>query len=126
MGNVQADMTRKASRKAAISCVLSAAVMAAGFPPIAHAETRSFVVSNFSQGTRSGEGDCPGGINPGIEEQWRRELVSGGMKPEEAAALVQATEDGDRKSSQAARDAIINRATINGKPANAYANPAAI
>lgn len=44
-------------------------------PVPASAAMRSYVVSWFTQGMYSTEGDCPGGINPPIEVQWAIDLV---------------------------------------------------
>ncbi len=88
----------------------------------AAAETRSYVVSWFTQGMNSQEGDCPGGVNPPIEKQWVKDLMDVGMSREEAEKIVIAVGNGDREAHQI----IVNRGRINGQAVNAYNNPQAV
>ncbi len=89
----------------------------------ASAETRSYVVGWFTQAHYSQEGDCPEGLNPGYEEQVPKSLAALGFSEEEIAALLEAE---DVETRYKVRDLINNRARIDGKPANAYAHPAAV
>lgn len=94
-----------------IACL---AVAAVAMP--ARAETRSYVISYFTQAVYSEEGDCPGGQNPVISEQWVRDLRDAGKSPSEIEDIL-----ANNKTDQ-----IVNRATINGKAVNVYANPQAV
>ena len=92
-------------------------------PGSASAETRSFVVSWFTHGMYSTEGDCgPQGVNPPIEIQWVTDLMDIGMTKEEAEKIVARTGNGDQK----AHEIIVNRGRINGQPVNAYINPQSV
>ena len=94
------------------------------FAPASHAlESKSFVVGWFTQAHYTQEGDCPDGINPGYEEQVPLSLSQLGLSEEEITSLLEAQ---DQASEFKVRDLINNRARINGKPANAYAHPAAV
>ncbi len=106
------------ARKIALTGTAAAALTAFAAAPAA-AETRSYVVSWFTEGMYSQEGDCPGGENPRIEEQWVKDLMDLGKTEEEAGKIVVAIGNGDR----AAHEIIINRGRINGQPVNAYNNP---
>src|SRR4051812_5734696 len=64
----------------------------------ASAETRTYVVSWFTHGMYSQEGDCPGGINPPIEKQWVKDLMDLGMPREEAEKIVVRVGNGDRSA----------------------------
>lgn len=88
----------------------------------ASAETRNYVVSWFTPGMNSEEGDCPGGINPPIEKQWVKDLMDLGMSRAEAEQIVVRVGSGDRK----AHEIIINRGRIEGQPVNAYNNPQSV
>ncbi len=99
---------------------LLAALVATAVPlHAASAETRSYVVSWFTHGMNSQEGDCPGGVNPPIEIQWITDLMDIGKTREEAQKIVNAVGNGDREAHQI----IVNRGRINGQPVNAYNNP---
>jgi hypothetical protein len=86
-------------------------------------ESKSFVVGWFTQAHYTQDDDCPGGINPGYEEQVPRSLAELGLSEEEITSLLEAH---DSDSEFKVRDLINNRARIDGKPANAYAHPAAV
>ena len=91
--------------------------------PASAMESRSFVVGWFIQAHNTQDGDCPAGINPGYEEQVPQSLAELGYSEDEIAALL---EHDDPESAFELRDIINNRARIDGKPANAYAHPAAV
>ena len=42
-------------------------------------ETRTYVVSWFSQGVSNADGDCAGGVNPDIQKQYELNLIALGM-----------------------------------------------
>ena len=109
--------------KFGLAAVTLALSMAAVQP--ASAETRSYVVSWFTQGMYSTEGDCgPKGINPPMEEQWVIDLVTTlGMSEEEAKKIVERSASRDDPGKDEAYAVIVNRGRVNGKPVNAYNNP---
>ena len=86
------------------------------------AQSKSFVVSWFTPAIYSQDGDCPG-RNPSIDGIYRFAIRQLGVSPQEEERLFEkfvGTTGGDE-----ADEIIINRARINGKPVNAYANPLA-
>ena len=85
------------------------------------AETKSFVVAWFTAATNAQEGDCPDGLNPGIDGIYRGALNHLGVSAAEIERLYKeytGTTGGPEPS-----QIIINRGRIDGKPVNAYANP---
>lgn len=103
-----------------VGTLLVALAAAAAPSQPASAETRNYVVSWFTQGMYSTEGDCgPLGINPPIEIQWVTDMMDIGMTREEAQKLVARVGTGDNT----AHELIVNRGRINGQPVNAYNNP---
>jgi hypothetical protein len=54
----------------------------------AAAETRSYVISLFTQAVYSQDDDCPGGPEPNIEVRFRGMLADMGKSPEEVDALM--------------------------------------
>lgn len=103
--------------------LVGAAILGVTASPAAALESKSFVIGWFVQAHNTQEGDCPSGINPGYEEQVPQSLAELGLSEEEIKTLLEA-EDPD--SVFKVRDLINNRARIDGKPANAYAHPAAV
>lgn len=89
----------------------------------ASAESRSYVISWFSQAHYSQEGDCPGGLNPDVTQAYRRDLTALGKSDAEIERLLVGWQK-DGMASELA-DIVSNRARIDGKPANAYAHPQA-
>lgn len=86
-------------------------------------ETRTYVVSSFYQGASSADGDCAGGINPDIQKQYELNLLALGKTTEEAADIVNRSgeyADGDLG------DLMNDRGRVDGRPVNAYANPASV
>jgi hypothetical protein len=91
--------------------------------PSAHAlETRTYVVSWFSQGVSNQDGDCKDGLNPDFRKQDEINLILLGKTPAEAKAIIakSVTDEGDLSTMMG------NRGRIDGHPVNAYANPAAV
>lgn len=88
-------------------------------------ETRSYVVSLFTNAAYSTKDDCQGGVDPYHVQQLTDELVALGMSRAKAEKTLEAYEGGGPESA-AARDMITNRGRVNGKPVNAYVNPAAV
>lgn len=86
------------------------------------AQTKSFVVSWFTPAIYSQDDDCPG-RNPSIDGIYKFALRQMNLSPKEERRMFEkfvGTTGGDE-----ADEIIINRARINGKPVNAYANPLA-
>src|SRR4051812_32520457 len=104
---------------------LAALIAGALFAGPAAAETRGYVVTWFTQANNSVEGDCPGGINPPIDKQYAKNLAALGYSPAEVARMMEAYVDGG-KGEQVVAELMEKRARVNGKPANAYAHPAAV
>jgi hypothetical protein len=63
-------------------------------PVGAAAESRTFVVSFFSQATTSVDGDCSKGVNPTIEEQYLLNLSHLGYSKEEIAEMAKKEMEG--------------------------------
>jgi hypothetical protein len=86
------------------------------------AQTKSFVVSWFTPAVYSQDDDCPG-RNPSIDGIYKFALRQMNLSEQEERHKFEkyvGTSGGDE-----AAEIIINRARINGKPVNAYANPLA-
>ena len=101
----------------AIALALATAVFAGAPARDASAESRSFVVSWFTQAINSQDGDCPDGENGFAElvENWRHGLKGSVYTQEQIEAFIQ-KED---------RAKFANRGKIDGKEVNSYANPLA-
>lgn len=99
--------------------VLSAGLMGAVAAAPAYAETRSYVVSYLTLAMHSEEGDCPGGPNPNINEQYRASLDELGIPSKEI------DEELDKTINSSPNSPLQMRARIDGKPVNAFRNPAA-
>ena len=91
-------------------------------PGPALAETRTFVVSFFSQATTSVEGDCSKGVNPTIEEQYLINLGHLGYSETEIAEMKKKEDAGGGDIGSI----MMTRGRINGQPVNAYAHPTAV
>jgi hypothetical protein len=91
-------------------------------PAAASAETRTFVVSFFSQATTSVDGDCSKGVNPTIEEQYLINLGHLGYSETEIAEMKKKEDDGGGPIGSI----MMTRGRIDGKPVNAYAHPTAV
>lgn len=87
------------------------------------AETRTFVVSSFYQGASSAEGDCADGINPDIQVQYELNLRALGKTPAEAKAIM---ERSGEYAGGTLGELMNDRGRVDGRPVNAYANPAAV
>jgi len=86
------------------------------------AQTKSFVVSWFTPAIFSQDDDCPG-RNPSIDGIYKFALRQMNLPQAEEQRMYEkyvGTTGGEE-----AGEIIINRARINGKPVNAYANPLA-
>jgi hypothetical protein len=64
------------------------AVLAVNAPAPSFAESRSYVISLFSQAVYSQDDDCPGGIEPNIDVRFRSILAEMGKPPKEIEELM--------------------------------------
>jgi hypothetical protein len=118
-------VNHKFGRNAARCAAAAAGLWIAAAANTASAETRTYVVSWFTQGMYSTDGDCgPKGINPPMEEQWVIDLVTSlGMSEEEAKKVVERSASRNDPGKDEAYAMIVNRGRVDGKPVNAYNNP---
>lgn len=113
----------------ALGSLLATAMLTAapGLVPAAPAagaaeQSKSFVVSWFTAANYSQDGDCDG-VNSSIDGIYRGAIKMLNVSPAEEARLFAKYEG--TTGGPVAGEIIINRARINGKPVNAYANPMA-
>jgi len=85
-------------------------------------------MSYFSAATSSTDGDCKGGINPKLTAQYGKDLLALGYTGAEVESLLKDyAYDGFIGWDKDKIGQLMNsRARINGKPVNAFANPAAV
>lgn len=88
------------------------------------AETRTFVVSWFTQAMYSRDGDCPAGVNLPWKEHRLKILKDYGFTGEQIEAMVQEELSGQGRSPIQAF--IAMRGRINGQPASPYTYPATV
>jgi hypothetical protein len=88
--------------------------------PTAASETRSYVLSSFTDAAYSTKDDCPGGIDPDQTVQYALDLAALGMPQDQIKKLMAGYPNGPVVG------LLINRGRINGKPVNAYTNPASV
>ena len=109
---------------------VSAAALLAALASPARAETQSYAVSWFAQADYSTDGDCEGGLNPKLPELYAKDLALLGYNSTDIEKLMKGyAGDGDYErgwNPNSVRGLMNMRARINGKPANPYANPAAV
>ncbi len=109
--------------KPLISLTVSAAatllaVVAAG--TASASETRSFVVSSFADAAYSTKDDCQGGIDPDQTVQYALDLTALGMPDDQVKTLMAGYPGGP------VTGLLVMRGRIDGKPVNAYTNPASV
>lgn len=109
---------RRAARQGAFLAFLMGSLLTGPFSQVAASESRGFVVSWFSTSTYSEEGDCPDGLNPSVEQNFRRILREQGYGQAEVERLV--------KSQGSYIKYMPDRGRIGGKPVNVYLNPTAV
>lgn len=86
----------------------------------AASETRSYVLSAFTNAAYSTQGDCQGGIDPDQTDQYKLDLLALGM-PLAQIQKVMAGYPGFQTMA-----VLVNRGRVDGKPVNAYTNPASV
>jgi len=87
---------------------------------VSASETRSYVLSSFANAAYSTKDDCQGGIDPDQYGQYALDLAAQGMPPDKIKEIMAAYQRGGVVKQ------LVNRGRIDGKPVNAYANPAAV
>jgi len=117
----QSDIMRPRAWKyrSGLGGVLALCLVALSSSPTLAGDTRGFVVSWFYPSSYSQEGDCPRGLNPSVEDNFKRILREMGKSPEEIAKLTQS-------STGAMMGIMPRRGQIGGAPVNVYVNPAAV
>lgn len=106
-----------------ISAALGACALAFVGAAPASAESRSFVVSWFSQATNSTPTDCgAGGPNPGVQIQYQKSLADLGYTPQQIEELVKKSQAGEGGGEMF--DILRNRGRMEGKPVSPYIYPA--
>jgi hypothetical protein len=116
-------MERILKMKTVCTLLLGLAGVCASAAP-ASAETRSFVVSWFSQATYSNDNDCSGGVHPVIEEIYLRYAQRLGVSPAKMELWRKefATGEDDREL----QEFVGMRGRIDGQPVNPFSNPASV
>ncbi len=87
-------------------------------------ETRNWVVSWFTVASYSEAKDCPNGLNPPSVDVWANGMRALGLPESEVKGFFEGTMSSDDRL-RVQQDFIRNRARIDGKPVNVYANPLA-
>jgi len=116
-------------RKFTTGIVAVVGAAAAALAPISAQamESRSFVVGWFSHATNSTDGDCgPGGPNPGVQEQYLKNLQDLGMSGEEIEALIKERDNNTDGGPNRFAELIRTRGRIDGQPVNPYMYPATV
>ncbi len=83
-------------------------------------ETRSYVLSSFTDAAYSTKNDCPRGIDPDQTVQYALDLAALGMPQDQIEKLMAGYPNGP------VIGLLINRGRIDGKPVNAFTNPASV
>ncbi len=89
--------------------------------PAMAAQTQSYVVNWFAGAAYTQDDNCPGGINPGLDIQFARELKSVGMDAKEVEQLIGWYLSNTHQFE--VDTAIRFRGRYQGKPVNAFNNP---
>ena len=98
---------------AGLSCLLGASTASAG-------ETRSYVLTSFADAAYSTKDDCAEGIDPDQTVQYALDLEALGIPEEQVKKLMAGYPTGP------VTRMLVNRGRINGKPVNAFTNPASV
>lgn len=106
------------------AALLGVALCAGMMPQAAAAERRAFVFNWFYAGVYTQDDSCPEGINPLSNGILRNALTLAGKSDEETTSIVESVVAGaGARDAREARNAIIQRGRVQGKPANVYLNP---
>ncbi len=103
-----------------------AAALCSGIAAAAHAETRTYVVSEWNLANYSHAGDCgaDGKINPMAADIFPPQLKAAGLSDKEIEKIMSEFNGGN--ASDATREALVFRGRINGKPVNVYNYPQSV
>lgn len=88
------------------------------------AESRSYAVSWFAGATNSTDGDCSGGVHPGIEDIYLRYARELGVSSEQITTWRKKQLQGE--DPRELYEIVRARGRIDGKPVNPYAHPASV
>jgi hypothetical protein len=83
-------------------------------------ETKSFVVSAFTNAAYSTKNDCQGGVDPDQTDQYALDMAALGMPSDEIKKVMAGYPSFQTMA------VLVNRGRIDGKPVNAYTNPASV
>lgn len=100
-------------RNHTFGAALLAGITASLWSGFAQGDTKSFVVSWFFRASYSQDGDCPDGLNPNIEQNFRRILAELGKSQDEIEKLV-------RGIPNTLYTNLGSRGRIDGKPVSPY------
>ncbi len=102
--------------------VLAAAVVltVAAASSACASETRSYVLSSFADAAYSTKDDCQGGIDPDQTVQYALDLAALGIPQDKVKKLMAGYPSGP------VTGMLVNRGRIDGKPVNAFTNPASV
>ena len=106
------------------TCAIAGLVLSAGLmtaAPAMAAQSQSYVVNWFAGAANTQEDNCAGGINPGLEVQFARELLSVGMPRQEVEKLIGWYLDNTHRLE--VDTAIRYRGRFQGKPVQVFNNP---
>jgi hypothetical protein len=102
---------------------LAAAVVTAAAPASA-LQSQSYVVNWFAGAANTQDDNCAGGINPGLDVQFGRELLSVGMPKDQVEKIIR---DYLANTNQREVDTAIRyRGRYKGEPVNVFNNPQTI
>ncbi|HEX4050454.1 MAG TPA: hypothetical protein VHY19_06220 [Steroidobacteraceae bacterium] len=83
-------------------------------------ETKSFVVSAFTNAAYSTKEDCQGGIDPDQTDQYALDMAALGMPSAQIKKLMAGYPSFETMA------VLVNRGRVDGKPVNGYTNPASV
>lgn len=114
----------RALRKRALLSVAALALVCCASASASAAQTKSFVVSWFTQAVYSQDGDCPKGFNPKVDALTRGQLKAMGKSPEEIKDFMKRY--AEEPTTPALVSVLVNRGRIDGQPVNVYTYPDSI
>jgi hypothetical protein len=113
------------SRTCGIMVVWAAGMVGMAMITPAHAtQTRSYAVNWLEAASYTRDENCPNGINPPNDVQYRKDFAALGIPAADIERLFKAQAEGGRGSSEL-EELINNRARIHGKAYNTFTNPQA-
>ncbi len=117
---------RTSIKPATFVWLAAAAAFGIAAPSPASAETRDFVVSWWMQAANSykDDSDCPGGINPSLEELVRRQMEAVDIPKADIDRGIELLNGGAPPPDVV--DMMMYRGRLNGKPMHAYTFPSTV